>query len=267
MSDCGGSITVAEPSGLDDMADETTKWVANRTNAGTHLRVIRSFYFLMSLLIAALVVYGFSQTIDQNLIHPLVPRPRVLYAHAVLFSGWVALFVAQTALIQVRNVRFHRRLGLAALVMGTAIPIVGIATALAMARFNIASGSDPRDDAAAFLILPFNDMIFFSVTFGLAVWWQKKSEFHRRLMLIATCLLTAAAFARFPFITMDEFRWYRGVDLLILLGVGRDLFVTKQVHAVYRWMVPIFVAAQVVTMATFFHHPTPWMGIADRLIG
>jgi hypothetical protein len=243
------------------------KGIAHRATAGTDSRVIRSFYFLMSLLIAALVAYAFSQTIEQNLIHPSVPRPSVLYAHAVIFFGWVALFMAQTALIQVRNIRLHRRLGLAGLAIGTAIPIVGIATALTMARFNVGTGSNPHDDAAAFLVVPFNDMIFFSITFGLAVWWRRKPEFHRRLMFLATCLLTAAAFARFPFITMDEFRFYAGVDLLILLGVGRDLFATRQVHVVYRSMLPILVIAQVVTMATFLHHPPIWMNIAGRLIG
>jgi hypothetical protein len=65
---------------------------------------------------------------------------------------------------------------------------------------------------------------------------------------------------------MGEFRFYAGVDLLILLGVGRDLLATGQVHVVYRWMVPIIVVAQVVTMATFLHHAPVWMNIAHRMI-
>jgi len=39
------------------------------------------FYFLMALLIPAIVVLGFSTTINQNLIHPAIPRPfRIAYA-------------------------------------------------------------------------------------------------------------------------------------------------------------------------------------------
>ena len=37
-----------------------------------------SFYFLMSLLVAVVVVYGFSQTVNARLIHPPSPRPMVL---------------------------------------------------------------------------------------------------------------------------------------------------------------------------------------------
>jgi len=45
----------------------------------------RPFYFLMSILIAGLVICGFSLTIGSNLIHPSVPRPRILYLHAATF--------------------------------------------------------------------------------------------------------------------------------------------------------------------------------------
>src|SRR5271156_4367167 len=35
----------------------------------------RYFYFVMSLLFAAIVAWGFSRTINDNLFHPAVPRP------------------------------------------------------------------------------------------------------------------------------------------------------------------------------------------------
>ncbi len=226
----------------------------------------RSFYFSMSLLIAAVVVCGFSQTIERGLIHPSIPKPAILYVHAAVFFGWVVLFAAQTALVTFGHVRLHRRLGLAAIAIGAAIPILGVATAITMARFNVASGA-PRDDAGAFLIVPFNDMTFFCIAFGLAVRWRKRPEFHRRLMLLAACLPTTAAFGRLPFIPMDEIRDYVGVDLLILLGVACDLLTLGRVHLVYRWMVPILATAQVVTVTVFFHQPSAWMSFADWLIG
>ena len=38
----------------------------------------RYFYFSMSLLVAAIVVWGFSHSINDNLFHPAVPRPFIL---------------------------------------------------------------------------------------------------------------------------------------------------------------------------------------------
>ena len=69
------------------------------------------FYLFMSLLIAAVVIYGFSQTIDQNLIHAAPPRPWLLYLHGAVFSAWVIFFIVQSALVRTRNVRVHRKLG------------------------------------------------------------------------------------------------------------------------------------------------------------
>ena len=65
----------------------------------------------MSLLIAAVVVYGFSHTVDNNLIHATPIRPWILYLHATVFSGWVAFFILQSTLIRTHKVRVHRTLG------------------------------------------------------------------------------------------------------------------------------------------------------------
>lgn len=94
------------------------------------------FYFFISLLIAAIVVYGFSFTVDKNLIHPAVPRPMILYIHAAVFSGWLVFFILQSALVRTHNVRGHRRIGWFGLALGITITVLGTSTAIVMARFN-----------------------------------------------------------------------------------------------------------------------------------
>ena len=61
-----------------------------------HLRKFldRFFYLGMSLLVAAVVIFGFSHTIGDNLLHPDRPRPLILPIHAMVFSAWLALFIA-----------------------------------------------------------------------------------------------------------------------------------------------------------------------------
>ena len=68
------------------------------------------FYFSMSLLIAAVVVYGFSRTVNENLIHPAAPRPFILYLHAAIFMDGCCSYV-QSALVRTGNVRMHRKWG------------------------------------------------------------------------------------------------------------------------------------------------------------
>jgi len=246
--------------------DAVNGWGGRRavTVGGTAFN--RPFYFLMSILIAGLVVYGFSLTIGDNLFHPTVPRPRILYLHAAAFFAWVALFVTQTALVQTRHTGWHRRLGVTGLALGSVMPFIGIATSLAMARFNILHEGRDAELPAAFLAIPFNDMIAFTTAFALAIRWRKKPEFHRRLMLVASCCLTAAAFARFPFITITEIRWYGGVDLLILLGVLHDLVVNRKIHAIYAYGVPLLILGQVAAMTLFLQRTPAWMTITHWLL-
>ena len=150
----------------------------------------RYFYFFMSMLIAVVVAFGFSQTIDMNLIHPSIPRPFLLYVHAAVFTGWLVFFILQTALVRTSNVQIHRTLGTFGIAMGVGIPVLGVATALTMTRFDIEKLHNPT--AATDMIVPFFDMVAFASTFSLAIYWRKKPELHRRLILASTCALTAA---------------------------------------------------------------------------
>ena len=217
----------------------------------------------MSLLIVAVLAYGFSRTVNEKLIHPSVPPPLILYLHAATAVGWVVLFVTQAALVQSRNIRLHRRLGWVALLNGILISTVGVPTALAMARFNVLHALSSPDQAAAFLIVSFSDLTAFSVILVLAISWHRDPEYHRRLMLMASCYLTGAAFARFPFNTIEG---YGGIDVLILLGVGRDLLMSKKVHPVYVFGLPLLIIGQVVTMTVYLNRVPVWMTIARRLI-
>lgn len=223
-----------------------------------------SFYFSMSLLVAAIVIYGFSRTVGPHLIHPPSPRPAILYVHAFLFAGWLLFFIVQSALVRMRNVQVHRKLGWFGLAMGVAMLIVGVATTIVMTKLDIREGVN---DAAAFMVIPFNDTLEFSALFGLAFYWRKKPEFHRRLILMASCALTAAAFGRFPTVLIPDHWLYAGVDVLILLGVLRDLIVIKRLHPVYLYGLPLMMLAQFLTTYTYVKALPAWLGVAHALVG
>jgi len=222
------------------------------------------FYFSMSLLIAAAVVYGFSHTVNENLIHPTPARPFILYLHAIVFTGWLLFFIFQSALVRTRNVCLHRQVGWFGAGLGAAIPIVGSATAVAMTRFNMLH--QRFLDGDAFLIVPLWDVTAFIVPFALAIYWRKKPEFHRRLMLVATCALTAAGFGRFPHYLLSEHMFYAGVDILIFLGVARDLIVNRRVHPAYLYALPAFILGQIFVVYTYTHNSPWWMTTAHAIL-
>ena len=222
----------------------------------------RYFYLGMSLLVATVVIFGFSHTIDGNLLHPDIPRPRILSIHAIVFSSWVVLFIVQSTLVRVSKLALHRRLGVFGAALGTVLPILGLTTALVMHHWHAQHG----DANEAGLSLPFNDMVTFSITFGLAIRWRRRPDFHRRLVLLATCCLTGAAFARFPESMVPAYMFYVGVDLLILLGVLRDLLVNRSVHAVYRYGLPCMMTSQATAVYLLIVAPPLWLTITHTIV-
>ena len=69
------------------------------------------FYLAMSLLFATIVVTGFGRTVNQNLFHPAIPRPFLLWVHGAAFSAWVVFYFLQSALVRSHNVKLHRKIG------------------------------------------------------------------------------------------------------------------------------------------------------------
>jgi hypothetical protein len=219
------------------------------------------FYFCMSLLIAVVVVYGFSQTIGHNLLHASPLPPFILTIHAIVFPGWVLFFILQSALVRTRNVPLHRTLGWFGLALGIAIILLGYVTATAMDRFRLQRHTM---DSPAFLIVQLMDLTSFAIPFGLAIYWRRRPEYHRRLMLIASCGLTDAAFGRFPMLPLALSPG--GVDALILLGILRDLIVDRRIHKVYLYAFPLLILFQIFCMQTYFHTSPWWVRIATALL-
>jgi len=138
------------------MAGTQTVGVLSVSRPSVSLRWLEKYFYLgMSLLIVAVVVFGFSHTIDRRLIHARPQPPILLTVHAVLFSSWVAFYILQSALVRVRKVSLHHTLGWAGAALGTSMIVVGPWVAVVMARFDTAQLHRPNRDA--FLIVPLSD--------------------------------------------------------------------------------------------------------------
>jgi hypothetical protein len=224
----------------------------------------RHFYFFMSLLVAAIVVWGFSHTVNASLFHPAVPRPFLLWIHGAVFSGWVLFYILQSTLVRTHNVRVHRSLGWFGAALGTVMAPLGIITAIVMGRFD--TYTLHQKGADAFLIVPFYDMVAFATCLGLAIYWRKKPELHRRMMLITTCVLLDAAFGRIDYLFNNSL-YFLCLDVVILLGVGRDLIVNRRIHRVYLVALPVLMVCQGFVIYTLRSSSHWWIRIADAILG
>jgi hypothetical protein len=235
-----------------------------RRLTGRNGLVDKYFYFTMSLLVVTIVVSGFGHTVNDNLFRPAVPRPFILWIHAAAFSTWALFFVLQTALVRTHNVRVHRTLGWFGAALGVFMVPLGVTTAIIMKRFEVHQLHDAT--AALFLSIPFTDITCFAIFLALAIYWRRKPELHRRFIFIATAVLLAAAFGRFPYLAAHSL-FYLGVDAVILLGVVRDLLVNRRVHTIYRIALPALILVQATAVYLFLGAPAWWVRVAHTISG
>jgi Na+-transporting NADH:ubiquinone oxidoreductase subunit NqrD len=205
------------------------------------------FYFFMSLLVAAIVVWGFSHSVNANLFHPAVPRPFLLWIHGAVFSGWVVFYILQSTLVRTHKVRVHRSLGWFGVALGAVMVPLGITTAIVMGRFD--TYTLHQRSADDFLIVPFYDMAAFAVCLALAIYW-----------------LLDAAFGRIDYVFNNSL-YFLCLDAVILLGVARDLAVIRRVHKVYLIALPVLMVCQGFVVYTLRSGSHWWIRIADRILG
>jgi hypothetical protein len=233
--------------------------------AGRKDLVDRYFYFSMSLLASVLVVWGFSRTIDRHLLHPPVPAPFLLWIHSAAFTGWIAFYILQSALVRTRNVRLHRTLGWFGVGLAAAMIPLGFLTAVVMGRYN--KHLPHFAGADAFLSVPLGDTIAFAVLIGLAIYWRKKAELHRRILFLANCALLEAALTRIhPYLFIHSLG-YACVDAIILLGLARDLLVDRHVHKVYCIALPLLIVFQALIVYLWRGAPAWWLSITQAILG
>lgn len=223
----------------------------------------RYFYLCMSLLLAVLVVWGFSRTVDNSLFHANPPRPLLLWIHGTAFATWVVFFIAQSTLVRVRKVSVHRFLGWFGAGLATVMVALGFTISVVMTRFDMTVLH--QKDVESFLSIPFVDMMVFGTLVALAIYWRKRPEYHRRLVFIASCELMAAAIGRFDF-WYNHSLFYAGLDFLIVLGMVRDWSVDGRVHKVYLYALPPMIVLQSLAIYAWRVNPAWWRGITHAIL-
>ena len=236
-----------------------------------HLKSFLSkyFYLCMAILTTIIVIYGFSNTIGANLLNATPRRPGLLGFHGAIFYLWMLFFILQSTLVRVRKVSVHKFIGWFGVALGMTMFILGLVTAVVMANFHMQFPKPHAPSADAFLAIPITNILCFGVIFVLAVVYRGRPEWHRRFMLLATIVLTNAAFGRFPASLVSQTGalavWW--VNGLIVLAMLRDLIVQKRIHPIYFWTLPILIAVQQYAGFCVGTNNPSWLHVAHFLMG
>lgn len=224
----------------------------------------RRLYILAAIVTPLIVLAGFART---YYLKPFFGTPdlpgRIVHLHGIVMTAWVLLFITQVSLAATRRTRVHQRLGIAGGVLAALVVIVGVLTAL----FAAARGHSPGPPALAFLVVPLGDMLIFSVLIGLALYFRRKLQVHKRLILLAAINLLTPAIARIPlsFITNGGPLAFFGLTDLVLLGfVAYDTFKHRRLHPVFLWGSIFIIAMQ--PLRLLLAGTSVWMNFAAALV-
>lgn len=192
------------------------------------------FFFVTSLIMAAIVVAGFSLMIVTG--RSSFASPPIVHAHAVVFMGWVVLYVTQNALVARGSIALHRRLGWIGAGWIVAMVVLGTVVTVRLVRLGHAPFFFP---SALFLVLNPVSILTFAGLTAAAIVRRRQTEWHRRLHFSGMALLLGPAYGRLlpmPFLIPYAYEVdFLAVLIFPIIGIIADLCRSGKVHPAWWW--------------------------------
>lgn len=224
----------------------------------------RRLYSWAALGIVLIILVGFGRTYYFKQFFDTPALPGLVHFHGLVMSVWVALFVVQTRLVAARRTDLHRRLGVFAGVWACVVVAVGVVTAINGARRGMPSDAPPLE----FLTVPLGDMVTFAVLTGVGLYFRRRSDIHKRLMLLASVGFLTAGVARIPlsFIETGGPLVYFGLtDLCLLTCIAYDTVKQRTLHPAFALGATFLIASQ--PLRLLLSGTDIWLRFATWLVG
>lgn len=206
------------------------------TSTSSSKRIDHRFYFWAAVVATLVVFAGFARTFYLKGLFDTPTLSQLLMAHGVIMTLWFALFIVQIRLVAANRTDLHRRLGAVGAALVVLILAVGVATAIDAGRRG--ASPEPSVSPLVFMAVPLVQVVVFAVLVGIAIWYRRRSDIHKRLMLLATVSIVSPAIARLPFgfIQRAGLPAIIGLTLLgAILCVIVDTVRNRRLHPAFGW--------------------------------
>ena len=209
----------------------------------------RRFYLYLAAIMSLTIVVGFSLHLAMG--RSTFAVPLIFHAHALVFFGWVALYLAQNILIVGNHVRLHRTLGMVSFAWIPLMVVVGIALSLTVSQ---RTGGPFFFDKNQFLFSNTAHLLAFAGLAFASLRARRYSGWHRRLMLTGLGRII-------PLPLLIPHAWHFMLVVVLVwpaIGMIRDKIVTGRVHPAWFWGIGAVLAVQLAADLIAY---SPW-GIA-----
>ncbi len=202
------------------------------------------FFAVIALALSVFTIIGFSRTYYFRFLTDLQPLSLLVHLHGLVFTAWLAVFVAQTRLVAANRIDLHVKLGIAAVAIALLVLMVGFLTMAVKAnepRIH-PSGLTPSQ----FTVVGVTSLGMFAAFVALGIALRRRADAHKRLMVLAMiAVLTPPSSRVLTMLGLREF-WVYLVPVIPALFIGwcvfHDLRHRGTVHPVFAIGGPLMVA-------------------------
>lgn len=242
--------------------------MATRAAPRARLSTDRKFFTGMAAAMLAATLIGFAPTYYLSALTGAPALGPLVHLHGVVFSAWMIFFLAQTGLVAANRTDVHRVAGIAGAALAAVIVVLGVIVAIESGRLG---HGPPERNQPAFLLNPFTLMLLFTGFTALAIANRRRSEFHKRLMLLATISLVTTPLARIAkmmhsaYVPPGAGGGMMLSDLFLAALVAFDLTKRGRLHPVTLWGGGVFLITQ--PLRVLIGQTETWQAFARTLIG
>jgi hypothetical protein len=162
----------------------------------------RRYFVAAAAVLLAVVVAGFSRTFFGRVFLDVPPIPWYLIAHGFVLVSWFVLVVVQTSLIAAHRTDLHRRFGIVGALVAAAVVVAALVAIVNYPASVNARGSTFDGDSLDPLLVStivWTDLAAlatFVIYVAAALYWRRRSDIHKRLMLLASIAILGPAVGR-----------------------------------------------------------------------
>ena len=152
------------------------------------------FYLLIALALVVFVVVGFAPSYYLRILTAPPRLTTLIHLHAVVFTVWLGLFLAQVGLVAAHRVDLHRKMGITSAIFAGIVVVAGVLSVLETSISNHVSPSGLAPPQ--FSIIGFTSIGLFAVFIALGVAFRRRPGLHRRFMILGFVASLSPASAR-----------------------------------------------------------------------
>jgi hypothetical protein len=232
-----------------------------------------------------LCVVGFGPSIiDQSRRNG--PHTRLVIAHGIVTGAWLLLFLTQATLVATRRTAVHRRTGMVGPFLAVLVIVLGYLMIIEAGRRGYDLSGDltraftpPGSptlsvaESAAGILPPLAGFVNFGVLVAAGLWYRRRPDIHKRLMLIALTPLAGEPIIHLVGHLAGHWPTFQGaatflmpVQLLLLFASAiYDKMSLGRIHPVSLW-VPILLIVELNVLLPVGLASMVWQEFAARLV-